>query len=480
MFIADEEDFDPSSAASSSDANPRDDDDDTDDHIEPSSVSYQSPWGPGRPGWHVECSAMIERLSNDFRSTHVFSLHGGGVDLKFPHHTNEIAQAEAYRFASSMALEAAGNDDHSGGVDTNLVGGDNENNDGSEFQEWIPHWVHTGHLYVKGRKMSKSLKNFITIREMLSSGSGSIADGHGGGAWHSPADDFRLWCLGLSGSYRGSATFGMDRMEEARAIRMSWVRFLMEGQRCLIRLQKSSWTVNDDEVVGNVNHETSTKCWGEEELRLFRSVTRSDVVCRGALLNDLDGSTFVREISRIAATGLVYVEGVGGRYDDGGGQRWPEEPLRFALDTLRGLLDLVGFTSRTIDAGVSMSSSTHDAAPMLGQVRLEGAPPSSETVAVGGGATLLDEIVAFRASVRSAALAGLRKNKEEGGSSASDASKKILTLCDGLRDDVFPKFGVEILDGKVVDKEGIEVDGSSGKRGWRHCSPRGSTTANQS
>ncbi|KAL3808681.1 hypothetical protein ACHAXA_009234 [Cyclostephanos tholiformis] len=453
--IADEEDFDPLLSTSSSNTKSHDDEDninEIDVHIEPPSVSYRSPWGPGRPGWHVECSAMIERLSNDFRNTHEFGVHAGGIDLKFPHHTNEIAQTEAYRFASMAATEAAGD----GVVDSNLVGGGKGSNSDGELREWIPHWVHTGHLYVKGRKMSKSLKNFITIREMLSSGSGCAADGPGDDAWHSPADDFRLWCLGLSGSYRGPSTFGMDRMEEARAIRMGWVRFLVEGQESLVRLQKSLRTVNDDDnhnVISNLNRNTSTKLWGDEELKLFRSVTRSDVACRGALLDDLDGSTFVREISHLAKTGLAYVEAVGGRYNDGDGQQRPEEPLRFTLDTFRGLLDLVGFTSRTVNAGMSLSSLTHNS-PLFGQLRLGSEPPSSGMTAASGSTTLLDEIVAFRAFVRSAALSDIRKRKEKDGSSGPDAANKILLLCDELRDDVFPKFGVEILDGKVIDKEG--------------------------
>jgi cysteinyl-tRNA synthetase len=394
---------------------------------------------------------MIERLSIDYRDTHVFGVHAGGVDLKFPHHTNEIAQAEAYRYATDAVANLAGGGGGAGG------GG---SDDDVGFREWIPHWIHTGHLYVKGRKMSKSLKNFITIREMLSSSGRNDDDDD---PWHSPSDDFRLWCLGLSGSYRGPATFGKDRMDEARAIRMGWVRFLMEGQERLARLQ-------------NVDYESSTRLWGDEELHLFHSVTRSDMACRGALLDDLDGSTFVREITRIAEVGMAYVEGVGGRYDDGDGQRRPEEPLRFALDTFRGLLDLVGFTSRTVDAGKSPSS-IHDA-PLCVKERLEGGSPSTPSAVASGSSssTLLDEVVAFRAAVRSAALGAIRKKKEDGGSSGSDAANKILRLCDELRDDIFPKFGVEILDGKVVDKEDSVVDGSSSKRGWRHCSPRGSTT----
>jgi len=93
---------------------------------------WDSPWGYGRPGWHIECSAMSgELLGNNF------DIHGGGSDLKFPHHDNEIAQSEAF-------------------FDTH---------------QWVNYWMHAGHLHVKGRKMSKSLKNFTTIRAALQSNS---------------------------------------------------------------------------------------------------------------------------------------------------------------------------------------------------------------------------------------------------------------------------------------------------------------------
>jgi cysteinyl-tRNA synthetase len=60
-------------------------------------LAWSSPWGEGRPGWHIECSSMIEEIQSRFEATHQFLVHAGGVDLKFPHHTNEIAQSEAYR-----------------------------------------------------------------------------------------------------------------------------------------------------------------------------------------------------------------------------------------------------------------------------------------------------------------------------------------------------------------------------------------------
>lgn len=92
---------------------------------------FDSPWGKGRPGWHIECSAM----STTYLGAH-FDLHGGGADLMFPHHENEIAQ-------SRCALP------------------------GSKFANY---WVHNGFLTVNGEKMSKSLGNFITVRDLLDKG----------------------------------------------------------------------------------------------------------------------------------------------------------------------------------------------------------------------------------------------------------------------------------------------------------------------
>ncbi|KAH3755910.1 cysteine-tRNA ligase [Pelomyxa schiedti] len=89
---------------------------------------WESPWGHGRPGWHIECSAMASDLIGP-----TLDVHMGGEDLKFPHHDNELAQSEAY----------FGN------------------------KQWVNYFFHCGHLHINGLKMSKSLKNFITIREAL-------------------------------------------------------------------------------------------------------------------------------------------------------------------------------------------------------------------------------------------------------------------------------------------------------------------------
>ena len=93
----------------------------------PGEPAWESPWGPGRPGWHIECSAM----SADLLGRH-FDIHGGGQDLQFPHHENEIAQSE-----------------------------------GAHGCTFVNYWLHNGFVRVDNEKMSKSLGNFFTIREVL-------------------------------------------------------------------------------------------------------------------------------------------------------------------------------------------------------------------------------------------------------------------------------------------------------------------------
>ena len=419
--------------------------------IEPPSVSYKSPWGPGRPGWHVECSAMIERLSQDFKHTHQFTLHGGGIDLKFPHHSNEIAQAEAYIEATTAAAD--------------------DDDDAKEFQEWIPNWIHTGHLYVKGRKMSKSLKNFVTIREMLGVSSNNTNQQHtnstdeeddekkegeeekqhnNNNAWSCPSDDFRLWCLGLSGSYRGPATYSSDRMEEARVIRHKWIKFLIEGQECLDELRKKKSS-------------SSIKIWGEDDLHLFHRVTQSSMKCHEALVGcytenddgstrgsfDLDGASFVKELTSIADMGLEYVQG-GHSHKKVSSSPRPEEPLRFVLETFRSQLDLVGFTTYTVNAGVTTT---------------DGVAQASSEHHNTSDAALLDEIAAFRSAIRATTINGMRSKD------TMNAAKEVLRLCDELRDNILPPLGVELVDGKAAESiEGSNDNG--GKRGgWRRCSP---------
>lgn len=106
----------------------------------PGEPAWESPWGQGRPGWHIECSAMSEELFGD-----TFDIHGGGADLQFPHHENEIAQ-------SCGAHGGSCGHNHSGG---------------KAIESHVKYWLHNGFIRVDNEKMSKSLGNFFTIREVL-------------------------------------------------------------------------------------------------------------------------------------------------------------------------------------------------------------------------------------------------------------------------------------------------------------------------
>ncbi len=100
-------------------------------HSKPGEPAWPSPWGEGRPGWHIECSAMSSKLLGRH-----FDIHGGGQDLQFPHHENEIAQSEGAF-------------------------------DGSDVKPFVNYWLHNGFVRIDNEKMSKSLGNFFTVREIL-------------------------------------------------------------------------------------------------------------------------------------------------------------------------------------------------------------------------------------------------------------------------------------------------------------------------
>ncbi|MGB6757458.1 MAG: cysteine--tRNA ligase, partial [Xanthobacteraceae bacterium] len=146
---------------------------------------WDSPWGRGRPGWHIECSAMSAAYLGN-----VFDIHGGGLDLIFPHHENEIAQSRCAHGTATMAN----------------------------------YWMHNGFLEVEGAKMSKSLGNFVTIRELLET------DKFGGRRW--PGEVLRLAMLKTH--YRQPIDWTVNALEEAEANLKRWHDF--EGASEIVSL----------------------------------------------------------------------------------------------------------------------------------------------------------------------------------------------------------------------------------------------------
>ncbi|EEZ41429.1 cysteinyl-tRNA synthetase [Photobacterium damselae subsp. damselae CIP 102761] len=126
----------------------------------PGEPTWESPWGPGRPGWHIECSAMNSAILGDH-----FDIHGGGSDLQFPHHENEIAQ-------SCCAHDT----------------------------QYVNTWMHSGMVMVDREKMSKSLGNFFTIRDVLN---------------HYDPETVRYFLM--SGHYRSQLNYSEDNLKQARS-----------------------------------------------------------------------------------------------------------------------------------------------------------------------------------------------------------------------------------------------------------------------
>eukprot|EP00073_Rattus_norvegicus_P031308 XP_006253522.2 PREDICTED: probable cysteine--tRNA ligase, mitochondrial isoform X1 [Rattus norvegicus] len=157
----------------------------------PQEVFWASPWGDGRPGWHIECSAMASEV---FGSQ--LDIHTGGIDLAFPHHENEIAQSEVFH----------------------------------QCQQWGNYFLHSGHLHVKGKeeKMSKSLKNYITIKDFLQT--------------FSP-DVFRLFCLRTN--YRSAIDYSDSTLEEARHLLLGLASFV-EDARAYVKGQLICGPVGED------------------------------------------------------------------------------------------------------------------------------------------------------------------------------------------------------------------------------------------
>jgi cysteinyl-tRNA synthetase len=140
----------------------------------PDEPSWPSPYGDGRPGWHIECSAMSTQMLGNH-----FDIHGGGQDLQFPHHENELAQSECYT--------------------------------GETF---VNYWMHNGHVKVNEEKMSKSLDNFFTLREVMR---------------EYKAEEIRYFIL--SSHYRSQLNYSEDQLKNARSALQRLYGALLETQR---------------------------------------------------------------------------------------------------------------------------------------------------------------------------------------------------------------------------------------------------------
>ena len=215
--------------------------------------TWSSPWGEGRPGWHIECSVMASDVfaqmsgGTSVRDAATKSdlcrmdIHSGGVDLKFPHHDNEMAQAEA----------------HSG------------------CNQWVNYFVHAGHLHIKGFKMSKSLKNFITIQAALE---------------QNTARQIRM-CF-LLHKYNAPMDYGDNTMSHAIAIESIFKNFF-DNVLAVLREGKI----------------TDVQKWDSNARNLQLAVEKAINAVDDALKDDLDTPTSMSALADLVKATNLYLEG---------------------------------------------------------------------------------------------------------------------------------------------------------------------------
>ncbi|XP_052002816.1 cysteine--tRNA ligase, cytoplasmic [Xyrauchen texanus] len=202
----------------------------------PGEPSWDSPWGKGRPGWHIECSAMAGSILGES-----MDIHGGGFDLRFPHHDNELAQSEAY----------------------------------FENDYWVRYFLHTGHLTIAGCKMSKSLKNFITIKDALSK--------------HS-ARQLRL--AFLMHSWKDTLDYSNNTMESA----IQYEKFINE-----FFLNVKDILRSPTDITGQFEK------WEAEEIELNKSFYEKKASVHEALCDNIDTRSALEEMRALVGQSNTYM-----------------------------------------------------------------------------------------------------------------------------------------------------------------------------
>lgn len=320
--------------------------------------AWPSPWGNGRPGWHIECSAM----ASDVLGCQV-DVNAGGVDLKFPHHENQMAQAEAYFDCCS----------------------------------WVNYFLHSGHLGIDGLKMSKSLKNFITIQESLERFSGR-----------------QLRFLFLLHRYHEPMEYSENTMAAAADLERRFASFeasLGARLREAAEAQKPAAAAEQPPVF--------KMGAAEKELRETLTVKRQGI--HAALLNSIDTPTAVKQLEQLIRATNTYMQAAPSAAQGGA-------LLHSVARYYDRMMQCFGLEGR-----------------VLSLVQGDGAGGGSAGGSGGSGATASPLQIAaamsgFRDTVRKAAIA----SKKGGGT--ADLGGELLRVCDELRDDVLPSLGVRVED----------------------------------
>jgi len=279
----------------------------------PGEPQWPSPWGPGRPGWHIECSTMASDIIGS-----ELDIHFGGADLKFPHHENELAQSEAYHGC----------------------------------KQWVRYFLHSGHLDIDGLKMSKSLKNFITVREAIAKG-------------HTPR---QLRLMVLLASWDRNMNYSADTMEHARNAERTFSEFFHVA-RSLARTAASG----------------APEVWSQKEKALRAAIAKAQAAVHAALLDNFDTPKAVAALLELVNRANEYIASTGSAVR-------ASIVLRTAHYITR-ILKVFGLVSDNDEIGFGIETSTKAAAASMSSA-------SSSEAAL---APMLDAWAAFRNGVRARA-----------------------------------------------------------------------------
>ena len=220
----------------------------------PGEPTWPSPWGAGRPGWHIECSAMCGDTLGAFAGGRI-DVHSGGVDLRFPHHENEIAQSEA-------CLQCS---------------------------QWVNYFVHSGHLNIEGLKMSKSLKNFVKISDALQ---------------HYSARRLRL--LFLLQRYNAPMNYSESAMDGVAAVEKTYSEFFATV-RARLRAAASA-SAGAGAGAGGAD---PSQHWGERDKALALALSAAQAEVREALCDDFNTPGAMACLGRLVGECNRYMAGGG-------------------------------------------------------------------------------------------------------------------------------------------------------------------------
>ena len=262
----------------------------------PGEPEWESPWGKGRPGWHIECSVM----ASDILGSQI-DIHSGGIDLAFPHHDNELAQSEA-RY-------------------------DNE--------QWIDYFLHTGHLHIEGQKMSKSLKNFITIDEALAKYTSR-----------------QLRLVFASAQWNNQLDFKESLVNEVKSLESSFNNFFQN-----VRALQADNIHRQEELSYNISKKLTPL-----EKKLLDDLQATQEKVDIAFCDNLSTPQAVKALSDMVTTTNSYISAVGNELKI--------EPIIAVCKYITRILDIIGFAARPDKLGWETVSSSENSAGSVEDVAM--------------------------------------------------------------------------------------------------------------